>query len=1001
MSKLISEADRLLEKGKIREALEKLKAAQKAEPLNQLVATKLANAYVDNGESDKAVKVFVSLADRLSEAGKAQVAIAIYKQALELDPADISLKVKFAIECEAAGKMSDAQSHANFALNHYLPRKKYFDAANLMPMLVRLNGKDERLKSTWIEILQLSQADQKLIHLLVALCGPPGLVSEEFSVGGEPSALSPVLYESLKKLVPYFPRDPKLAYAVAWSAQRRGNLKDFYHYLRECLRRDPDFCLALLLFARTLAEQQKLNEALFVYKHLRERVMADKSVDMATLNRLIDGFVEKNGWISFNEGDPIDVATFIASFMPGSAASPAAAAAPAVPSAAPSVPPPAPPSVSAAPIPPPAAPESIAAAPLDPLALFGLSPDPNAPAAPVTSTDPLASAEAAPSATPVTQSAAPSPAPAAPMDAVDIFASAPASPTPPESPAQDEEDLVEKGSPTSLIEKVPEVGEGSEIALGAEAESEMEVQFTSETRLIKLPKAKTGSEAVPVSKSTSAATPQEAAPAPVPPAEKNSSPKVTFNPFESSAPKVIEGEALKPALESGDKTQMFSPLELLDAADRVQAKSADVKTKVTLNRPEDLAEVLSPRADLPLQSPEAEAAAAGEQEPEEQIEGAPTQLFSPFEALDAGAASRRPYGAGPSNSSPEEMAVPEPVGDGDGATVVMPIGGMAPAAPPPANQDIFASSPEAPPVGAPNVSAESPDFIGGAGGAFMPIPDQVAAAENASSSDGIDLGDDLLQDPTRILVVKPPADATSNLVRELEGDLAGEKGVDADFLLRKSERYIAKRNYYMARKLLRHALAVGGDEARIKERLRDIRKLELPESLYSAISSDEGAKEGSEEILSRLEEEFDLNQEENEAAAELAQNVDFQMENIFRETDPRTILDFGVALHEMGLFRQAETVFARLVDEFPETSFDAYYLAAISKFARKDYAGAASILKTLSADGGKTDLEKIQVYYVLGELFEKMQRPDSSKEFYRKVAEIDANYRNIRHKLEE
>jgi tetratricopeptide (TPR) repeat protein len=332
--------------------------------------------------------------------------------------------------------------------------------------------------------------------------------------------------------------------------------------------------------------------------------------------------------------------------------------------------------------------------------------------------------------------------------------------------------------------------------------------------------------------------------------------------------------------------------------------------------------------------------------------------------------------------------------------MVMPMGKMAPDSQPSSPQDVFGSSPEAPPVGAPNVSAESPDFIGGAGGAFMPIPEQVVAADSASVADGIDLGDDLLQDPTRILV-KPPTEATSNLVRELEGDLAGAKSVDAELLLRKSERYIAKRNYYMARKILRHALAVGGDETRIKERLRDIRKLELPESLYSAISSDEGAKEGSEEILSRLEEEFDLNQEENEAAAEMAQNIDFQMENIFRETDPRTILDFGVALHEMGLFRQAETVFARLVDEFPETSFDAYYLAAISKFARKDYAGAASILKTLSADGGKTELEKIQVYYVLGELFEKMQRPDSSKEFYRKVAEIDANYRNIRHKLED
>jgi tetratricopeptide (TPR) repeat protein len=333
------------------------------------------------------------------------------------------------------------------------------------------------------------------------------------------------------------------------------------------------------------------------------------------------------------------------------------------------------------------------------------------------------------------------------------------------------------------------------------------------------------------------------------------------------------------------------------------------------------------------------------------------------------------------------------------ATMVLPMGlaenEAAPSPPAAEEPPAFTMPPSAPAEG---VSASM------APKGFMPIPDQSISAGGGAgpAEDGIDLGDDLLNEPTRILVVKSPAEPTVNLARELAEDLKGTSSADAELLLRKSERYIAKRNYYMARKILRHALAIGGDEQRIKDRLRDIRKLELPDGLYNAISSDDGAKEASGEILDRLEKEFDLlPDEEGAEAADLISNIDFQLENIFRETDPRTILDFGVALHEMGLFRQAETVFSRLVDEFPETSFDAYYLAAISKFARKDYAGAASILKTLSADGGKTEIEKIQVYYALGELFEKMQRPDSSKEFFRKVAELDANYRNIRHKLEE
>ena len=188
----------------------------------------------------------------------------------------------------------------------------------------------------------------------------------------------------------------------------------------------------------------------------------------------------------------------------------------------------------------------------------------------------------------------------------------------------------------------------------------------------------------------------------------------------------------------------------------------------------------------------------------------------------------------------------------------------------------------------------------------------------------------------------------------------------------------------------------------MKARLREIRKLELPEGLYNTFSSDRPDRVDTAELLDRLEREFDLAQPEaEEGAGTLAALVEGRIEAIFGEADPRTILDFGVGLHEMGLYRQAETLLMRLVREFPDYAYDAYYLAAISKQSRKDYAGAASILKRLSSDAGKTDQEKIQIYYALGETYEKMRQPDRSKEFFRKVAELDANYRNIRHKLEE
>jgi TolA-binding protein len=217
-------------------------------------------------------------------------------------------------------------------------------------------------------------------------------------------------------------------------------------------------------------------------------------------------------------------------------------------------------------------------------------------------------------------------------------------------------------------------------------------------------------------------------------------------------------------------------------------------------------------------------------------------------------------------------------------------------------------------------------------------------------------------------------------------------------LMKKAERFTAKRNYYLARKALRHAQALGADEIVVKERLREIRKLEFPEGLYNTMSSDQSAaKVDTGEVLDRLELEFDLTEGAGDSA-ELSAVVELRIDAILEENDPRTILDFGVGLHEMGLFKQAEALFIRVVEEYPDYAFDAYYLAATSKLSRRDYAGAASILKRLSSDNSKTDLEKIQIYYALGETFEKMRQTDRSKKFFKKVAELDSNYRNIRQK---
>lgn len=974
--KLVAEADKLLERGKYPEAIEKLKGAIAADPLNQLIATKLANAFVESEDLVSAKKVLVSAAHRLSEAGKSQVAIAIYKQALELAPNDIELRTKFALECESVGKVGDAVASAQMVLKHYLLRKKYFDAANILPLIVRNQSKDEKMKLIWVEVMQLSLADQKLIHLLVALAGPPGLVSQEFPVGGEPTAMSENLYQAFKQLVDWFPSDAKIAYSVAWCAQKRGNEKEFYHYLRECLRREPDFCLALLLFARVLAEKQKLNESLFVYKHLRERLGSDRTVDMLTLTRLVEGFVEKNGWISFTEGmmsaGEYTARDFVAGF-----------------------------------------------------------------------TNPTDAPASAP------------PIPDAPMQReVTKQTSTLSNISISKKSKEPTEELI---LPPQEIELSPAQDSG------AAANATLEIQLTSGEKIVKNPfeeliekeddkkemdaynpdltkvgdlsstaKAPPSPVAAPVPAASAPQTPSVAvapiqtkepeqkisvplvAPktdAPVPETNKKESAQPTtpaaasagFNPLShaqiaSNSDEINLSESNSENTEA--KTVLFSPMEAVQATNQKKSAVDDPKTQLTeqnndatvvISQPSKqelaLPEVPVAIAEQPADASPSPALASEQASPAEPatnatgslnhsaiLQSTPTVLYNPVEAVEAGVNSRKPY---------------------------------MPAAATPA---------EDPSVIANNVPAEAPveekkteNAPASFGGAFVPIPQM---SENANAAQvkpatpvnegGADLGDDLLEGPTRVLTNLDIKDATAHLLKEIQDDSKAEEAtLSPDILLKKAERYIAKRNYYLARKAVRHAHALGADENLVKEKLREIRKLEMPDGLYAAVSTDLAKDEGVKNLLDKLEEEFNLKSDDSAAEIDQLKNsIKTNFDEIFKESDPRTIMDFGVGLHEMGLYKEAESFFIRMVNDHPDQSFDAYYLAAISKFARKDYAGAVSILKKLSLAADKSDKDKISIYYTLGEVFEKMQQNERSKSFYEKVAALDANYRNIRDKLE-
>ncbi|MCO5142648.1 MAG: hypothetical protein M9962_06120 [Oligoflexia bacterium] len=1053
VQKLLAEAEKLLEKGKHQEAISKLNSALSIDKLNQIVATKLAGAYLELGNQKEAAKVYIDLASRLTDEGRAKIAIAIFKQAMDLSPDDIEIRVKYALGCESVGKNGDALQSAQIALKYFLKRKKYFDAAGLMPLINRLQPNVEAYKLAWIEILELAQAERMVIDMLVSMCGPPGLVSNEISVGGEPAELSLDCYEKLKRLVAFFPKNSQLPYAVAWCAYRNDKKYDFYFFLKECLRRNPDSCLALLLFCRNLAESEKLNEALFVYQFLKSNMATDKSVDLLTLSKLVDAFVEKNGWISFTEGmgEALDAQGFRKAFLQDAGTSSEAFEA-----------------------------------------------ENKEEEKPEKIENKEESIEEEGSYEPPAEIELGLPESNDDSSEMELQLSNTQNVSSPKVPKKQKVEEVkpveskakeEKQEPQILKE---EKQNSSEESL---RQTENTVELTALIKPEELQSTIDSNEVVQEQVKASVVEKGED--------QKSEKPKNTFNPLEGISDEEIAKINNPPPL-SEDKTQMFSPVEIINASN---AKVESVETKsIFIDQLEQNESAVDGKSELFDSS-----AKELEELKSASAEGQATQVFSPMESIEAVGKSRKPTISFDESDQQTQMVnlekqekderftdmsvmvneetnmasinqvskfksehldasdvpieestvvgkvedfladtSPEPQAEVDDATRIGDLSEFSLQKPIVQEENIVSESaaistkeksneplspidlvfnnkqlPEKPFLQSKNSNEEQPLLAQFENKeeiksqeveeeikkkvAFVPIPTLSSEPKkqeiiqedlNKPNDEVIDLGDDLLEDSTRDLVQSTRGAGTTQLYHDIKSDLSDknkDKEIDSEYLLKKADRYLAKRNYYLARKLLRFALLKGGDESFIREKLREIRKLELPSGMYASSSSDE-ITTGSKEILEKLEHDFDLNLDIDEAMQKTASELDFSIDQVWKTIDSQTVLDFAVGLYEMGLYEKMEELTQRAINEGMVDSFKAYYLLAMGKIANNDYPGAISILKRLSKDLSKSEEEKISIYYSLGEVFEKTNQNKRSQSFYQKVAQIDSNYRNIKNK---
>lgn len=1097
VQKLIGQAEKLLDRGKLDEGIEKLREALKQDPKNENAANRLARAYIDNEEPFEAVAIFCQMAKYAGDAGRSNKAIALYRQALNLDPNNIQIKEKLSGELQDQGQDAEAIRLCKEVVSFYFPRKKFNQALSAVSRLINLDPKDQSALTQWFELLKYNNTDEQLDLLISTLIGAPGIKSKETANAKPPDIrnLDENVFRLMLDLSRWIPEDPKLLHALAWARMEQGRREEAYPLIKEAFRRRPLFVLNGLLYARMLLVDNKLQPGFFVYDFIRSRISEDKTVDITVSKAELDKLEKDFGWLVFAEDsgeDVLSASEFIQCFQESSDSGSDDKEAP-VPfenqdaeskegitskiTAQAEV------SLS----------DSAEAEPSTEIEFTGggsrtielgnfaetAGEEPPAVAAPTVPPKSLA-VPVAPPAPPAPQIEVPSP----PSEGAAEQAVA----LPVVSAAEDDE------SANTGVQATSDDGE-MQIQFSAPVDEEDEEEYeeddsAEETVILEMPKislkdsdaddgniadniAEQAVEVSPASSGTGTEPEQEAATSKENPEFEESQPIMvsTFKPKIVFEPQSQFRDGVPPGEESVDDrqvthaqipTQKNSDFDTAsEVGDEKESPSAESQAP---DEPaiDPLEAVKKQRASFKVNIQKSVSAISNDQMNDDQLEKTMLITAEPIESkiiekgvADANTSVTRPklaVGEKPKATADSlaeddsveatqiisreeteklrnEVEFSQKSGEAPGVSDALELPEQQDEAtvlvsPEQASQlfseqgveglleEEFSGESEIEPT---QIITGGLDLVDEATAAedspfrvkFEPQPDLTvqpgtagdpgveadSMEEGTEDEEEADLGLDLLEDPTQLLHISPE-DGTKVIISDL-----GSSQLSAESLMERAERYLIRGDYYLARKSFRQALSLGADENLVKEKLREIRKRELPESLYFSSSHDQPVEKFKiEQLRADLERDLDFDTDHQEEVISEKLGLSEKVSEIIHRDGPQYGLDLGVALHEMGFYEEARGVFADVGQIAPELHFKAMYLAAHSMMTAKNYAAAVGILQKLLVSENQND-DMVSVYYMLGEVYEKLNQFNKSSVFYRKVAEIDSHYRNVQEKL--
>ncbi len=300
--------------------------------------------------------------------------------------------------------------------------------------------------------------------------------------------------------------------------------------------------------------------------------------------------------------------------------------------------------------------------------------------------------------------------------------------------------------------------------------------------------------------------------------------------------------------------------------------------------------------------------------------------------------------------------------------------------------------------------------------------DETTSAEEIDPSTRVDLGEDLLSEKTKVIHRGEEAQGFSEALSESPEQISGSP----DDLLQSAKILMNEGLLDDAKKTLRKVLLIDSSNAIARQTLEDIYALELKkiftvqEIPYSYLKKIQPSltEVDTEALIMKLDEDFRLGIYSDDNGwggqsvisglrkPEVVESLSNHLDQILSTGKTQDWIDLGIAFLEMNLYEVAIHLFSTACQTL-DTEGDqssGFYLSANSllgytlTLAGRPFEAISQIQPILQDIEIKRE-DKIDFFYLMGRIYESINKLETSLHFYRQAAVIDPIYRDLEQRL--